>query len=188
MKTKLIIMAVAALILGACTQDVSQEDIDRAIAEAVEEERESNSESEPELEPEQESEPEPEPEPEPESSAPNLGNDPYFNELADDCAGGNADACETLFWESPLDSEYEAWALDMMFPSTGGGSSSGAGALTDSQVRQIFDEVWSEYNGAEQEDICFVYDVMGANEVYETIWSDSGVSLSQMRDFFDSVC
>lgn len=70
---------------------------------------------EPTVEPEPEPEPtiEPEPEPEPERNAgPNLGNDPYLNGLVDECARGDADACDSLFWESPIGSDYETWALE----------------------------------------------------------------------------
>lgn len=62
----------------------------------------------------EESEPEPEPEPE---SAPELGtygSDEYFDGLYDDCEAGNVDACDELFWDSPLDSEYEAYALERL--------------------------------------------------------------------------
>ena len=41
----------------------------------------------------------------------NYGDDAYLDSLYDSCARGNADACDTLFWESPLDSEYETFAL-----------------------------------------------------------------------------
>lgn len=42
------------------------------------------------------------------SSAPrNLGNDPVLDQLADRCANGDFGACDDLFWQSPLDSDYE---------------------------------------------------------------------------------
>lgn len=39
----------------------------------------------------------------------NLGNDPTFDGLADDCFGGDFGACDDLFLQSPVDSAYEAY-------------------------------------------------------------------------------
>lgn len=47
--------------------------------------------------------------PSPGSDAP--GDDAALDALWDDCGAGDAGACETLFYESPLDSVYEAWGL-----------------------------------------------------------------------------
>lgn len=249
MKTKLITMAVAALILSACTQDVSQEDIDRAIAEAVEEERESNSESEPEPEPEQEEEDTPahgtygsdagldrlydqcedgdmqacddlyldsplgseyetfgdtcggrqnantgvwcaEDAPSSNSSGPGTyGSDPYFDNLWDQCDAGDLDACSTLFWESPVDSEYEEFGLDNMYPSESGlGGYEYSGELSEQQIEAIFEEVWSGYTASERENICWTYDFLGPEESYNTFWAGEGFTQQQVTNFFDSKC
>ncbi len=39
----------------------------------------------------------------------NYGDDPYLDNLYDQCADGDDQACDDLFWESPLNSEYEAF-------------------------------------------------------------------------------
>lgn len=56
--------------------------------------------------------PEPEPQPEPELTVPpmDLGDDADLDKLWFRCADDDYDACEDLFWDSPLGSEYEAFA------------------------------------------------------------------------------
>ncbi len=55
-----------------------------------------------------------------------YGSDPYLDVLHDDSAAGDMDACDTLFADSPFDSEYEAF----------GGSCGGQ-----------FDQIVSQYCG-----------------------------------------
>ncbi len=38
-----------------------------------------------------------------------YGDDAALDELWDECDGGNGAACDELYWDSPLDSEYEAF-------------------------------------------------------------------------------
>jgi hypothetical protein len=38
-----------------------------------------------------------------------YGDDPYFDGLWDACAAGDGAACDTLFLESPIGSEYETF-------------------------------------------------------------------------------
>jgi hypothetical protein len=49
-----------------------------------------------------------------------YGDDPYFDGLWDDCAAGDGQACDTLFQESPVDSEYEEFGASCggRFPGT----------------------------------------------------------------------
>jgi|GEM_PF-759295 len=42
----------------------------------------------------------------------NYGDDPVLDDLYDQCADGDNQACDDLFWQSPSDSEYEAFGLD----------------------------------------------------------------------------
>lgn len=42
----------------------------------------------------------------------NYGDDRRFDKLWDECDSGDADACDDLYWESPVGSEYESFALD----------------------------------------------------------------------------
>lgn len=41
-----------------------------------------------------------------------YGSDPYFDGLYDRCEGGDAAACEALYLESPVGSEYETFAIE----------------------------------------------------------------------------
>ena len=45
------------------------------------------------------------------SGAMSYGEDPYLDDLYDDCADGDDWACKGLWLESPIDSEYESFAL-----------------------------------------------------------------------------
>ena len=45
------------------------------------------------------------------SSGGNYGDDPYLDSLYDQCADGDDWACQLLWEESPIDSEYESFAL-----------------------------------------------------------------------------
>ena len=45
------------------------------------------------------------------SSGGKYGDDPYLDSLYDQCADGDNWACQTLWEESPIDSEYESFAL-----------------------------------------------------------------------------
>lgn len=38
-----------------------------------------------------------------------LGDDPALDQLAADCYSGDMQACDDLYWDSPIDSEYEAY-------------------------------------------------------------------------------
>ena len=40
-----------------------------------------------------------------------YGDDPRLDALYDSCAAGDMVACDDLYWESPIDSDYEAFAL-----------------------------------------------------------------------------
>ena len=40
-----------------------------------------------------------------------YGDDPRLDSLYDSCAAGDMVACDDLYWESPIDSDYEAFAL-----------------------------------------------------------------------------
>ena len=45
------------------------------------------------------------------SSGGNYGDDPYLDSLYNQCADGDDWACQLLWEESPIDSEYESFAL-----------------------------------------------------------------------------
>jgi hypothetical protein len=43
-----------------------------------------------------------------------YGSDPRLDGLYDECAAGDGKACEDLYWESPANSEYEAFGEENM--------------------------------------------------------------------------
>lgn len=45
-----------------------------------------------------------------------YGSDPVLDALWDDCEAGDNNACEDLYYDSPVDSEYEAFGRDNMDP------------------------------------------------------------------------
>ncbi len=49
-----------------------------------------------------------------------YGDDPFLDRLYDDCADGDLDACDSLYFSAPIDSDYE------LFGQTCGGTSNGA--------------------------------------------------------------
>jgi hypothetical protein len=103
--------------------------------------------------------------PEPEPDIPTkYGDDRYFDRLWDKCADDDLTACEDLFWESPVGSEYEAYGLDRIGELEN--------ALTDRDIVDavgvdfILDLAWNELTRREQNDLCdgartFGFDVAG---------------------------
>lgn len=45
-----------------------------------------------------------------------YGSDSYLDDLYDDCSSGDSYACEDLYYESPVNSEYEAFGQDQPWP------------------------------------------------------------------------
>lgn len=41
-----------------------------------------------------------------------YGSDPRLDRLYDECEDGDSESCAELFWDAPVDSEYEDFALD----------------------------------------------------------------------------
>lgn len=112
--------------------------------------------------------PAPRPEPEPEPDIPfTYGDDPYFDRLWDKCDDGDLDACDDLFWESPMDSRYEEFGLER------GAELMAQTEVTDRDVVDtlgaefLLDLVWDDITRTEQNDLCnglaiFGPDVAGA--------------------------
>jgi hypothetical protein len=106
------------------------------------------------------------PEPEPEPDIPNTyGDDRFFDRLWDQCDDGDLDACEELFWESPVGSEYESYALDRIDELEN--------ALSDRDIVDavgadfLLDLSWDTLTSREQRDLCdgarlFGFDVAGS--------------------------
>lgn len=87
-----------------------------------------------------------------------YGDDPVLDALWDRCDGGDSQACDDLFWDSPLNSEYEQFAEERMQPVL-------PPALNP---MAILDIAWSsELTAQDRRDICdgaemFGYDVAAA--------------------------
>lgn len=112
-------------------------------------------------------EPEPQPEPEPELTVPpmDLGDDADLDKLWFRCADDDYDACEDLFWDSPLGSEYEAFADERL-------NELDDAALGDLSDRDIVDELgadllldvtWHGLTRVEQDELCDGVDLLGAD-------------------------
>jgi len=108
------------------------------------------------------------------SSAPsNLGNDAQFDQMANWCADGDFQACDDLFWQSPLDSDYEEYgarcgnrnerAAGQCVAIYGGGTGSGA-ASGDYGSNPTLDRLW---------DSCSAGDYGACDDLYFQAPSDS---------------
>lgn len=149
-------------------------------------------EPEPEVvEPEPEPEPAPEPEPEPEPDAPRgtYGSDAVLDRLQDRCADGDMDACDDLYWDSPLGSEYESYAQEQRY---GVASNELDDLFTDEEFNELaFTLLWSGMSAREQAEICDGYNLFGPEFMYEPFaegYGEGAPSLAEFRSFFDSNC
>ena len=139
-------------------------------------------EPEPTPEPEPEPEPRPEPKPEPKPAPGTYGSDPTLDRLQDRCSTGDQASCDTLFWDSPLGSEYESFAQARM------GSSSSDEQLI---LSLAFEFTWETMDATERSEFCLGYEMLGAELSYIYFaegWGDGVPPLSDFRAFFDSKC
>lgn len=191
MKKTTAILLMLMLVLVACSSGSSQDDIDEAVAEALAE-REAEEEVEPEPEPEPEPTPEPEPEPEPVAPEGTYGSDPVMDRLQDRCEGGDMGACDDLFWDSPLGSEYEAFAQDMRY----GDDSSVSDFELDPESMEELNEMalwmtWEGMTAADQEVVCEGYNLFGPEFSYELFidgWGDDPPTIDTFNNVFSEVC
>jgi hypothetical protein len=103
---------------------------------------------EPTSDPETTPEPTPEPEPEPDV----YGSDSVLDDLHDRCEDGDTEACDQLFWYSPLGSEYEAFAAER-------GSSDMFGSVDkdmddDAIARIVLELTWDNMSPDQRSEIC----------------------------------
>ena len=115
-----------------------------------------------------------------------LGDDPRFNRLAGRCDAGEQDACDTLYWESPVDSDYEAWALerfgyddviDDLDPSS------------DTLVNDVLELLWEQIPADQQREMCIGY-ALSPNEMAEALsdGADGTITVPQALEFIEGVC
>ncbi len=108
-------------------------------------------------------EPAPAPEPEPEDKEPfAYGDDEELDGLWDACEAGDEEACDDLYWLSPIGSEYETYALDRVNELAGVEAPS-AQDLTDMLGAEFFlEQVWAGMNLDERAEICLGVGLFGA--------------------------
>jgi hypothetical protein len=127
-----------------------------------------------------------------------YGSDPALDRLQDRCADGDMSACDTLFTDSPLDSEYEDFG-----DSCGGRQAIGTGAwcaeggpgLSDELVEGIhrlaMEMTWSSMSPMEQLELCRGFELLGYDLSYrawEDGWGDDVPSQAEFEAFFTEVC
>ncbi len=94
-----------------------------------------------------------------------YGSDLDFDALFDRCGGGDGQACDDLFLESPVDSFYELY----------GAECGGRYPDTDLFCAEIFD-------GTEQLDIDLAADSYGANLDLDILWDECGAGSAKACD------
>lgn len=194
-KTILPLLALVIALAGCsaieeAAQDAAREQVEQTIAQAETTEPESEAPA-PEPEPTTEA-PAPEPEPEPEAAHGTYGSDARLDRLYEDCDEGDLDACDTLFWDSPLDSEYEAFAQERMYGDAGDVDID-MGDITgnDDMTAMMFEIYWDSISAREQEDACLAYEILGSDVAYDAFAEGFGADVpnqSAFDAFFRSVC
>jgi hypothetical protein len=97
-----------------------------------------------------------------------YGSDARLDMLYDRCGKGDLVACDDLFWEGPLGSEYEAFAVEH-----------GAG-LADGDVLEY---VWSTMDAREQEELCWETEKLGLDAAYEAFAEGFGPGAPPEEEF-----
>ena len=119
-------------------------------------------------------EPEPvRPEPEPEPDIPMAyGDDPYFDRLWDECEAGDYDACDELFLESPIGSDYEAYGLERTFELED--QMSDRDVIDAVGADFILDLTWDTLSRSEQQELCDGVRLLGADVAGSILAEGSG--------------
>lgn len=136
--------------------------------------------------------PEPEPEPTPEPAGPpmDLGDDPELDALWFACAQDDWDACDDLYWTSPLGSEYERFALERL------DELDDVSDLTDREIAELVGPdmilrfVWNDLTAAEQRELCDGVRLFGADVAGQIISDASGGTVTgrEAADFLTEEC
>jgi hypothetical protein len=88
-----------------------------------------------------------------------YGDDPVLDALWDRCEKADYEACEDLYWDSPLHSEYEAFALSSLNMMDE--------ALTEEQLSELIgadflmDLVWDQTDQQGRDELCLGYKLLG---------------------------
>lgn len=123
--------------------------------------------------------PAPAPEPAPAPREPyTYGDDPTLDRLWDRCDNDDLDACDTLFWDSPLNSDYEAYALDRIDELERSAPSTANDVVDEIGVGPILDVVWAGMSRQERDDLCGGVILFGSVFAAEIVVDSSGMDLS----------
>ena len=128
--------------------------------------------------------PEPQPDPEPVGPPMDLGDDPDLDALWFACGAGDYDACDDLYWDSPLGSEYEAFALERLDEL----EAEGAGPTPDTAL--VMDLVWAGMDDTERAEICLGVGLFGADGAAEIIAESAGpgFDVGEIADWLREKC
>jgi hypothetical protein len=109
-----------------------------------------------------------------------YGSDPQLDRLQDRCGRGDSAACDELFWESPVGSDYEAYAQRRR---------RGTAGATSSSADSMLESTWVRLSAGERSDLCWAYDELGwqtAQMISES--SDGAVTTVQVIAFLERKC
>jgi hypothetical protein len=133
--------------------------------------------------------PAPAPAPAPTTPAPRAnayGSDPTLDSLQDSCAAGVMESCDRLFWESPLGSEYEAFAQSKRYPLAAQDPPS-----SNIDMEVLMGLTWHETSEYQRQEFCMSYHFLGPDAAFHAFtegYGPGGPSRDQFISFFDTNC
>lgn len=117
--------------------------------------------------------PAPAPKPDPIKEPYAYGDDAELDALWDGCAAGVADDCDDLYWLSPIDSEYETYAVERV-NELAGLELLDDQAITDALGAEFFlNLVWAGLDDEGRADICLGVTLFGADGAAAIVVSDA---------------
>ena len=117
-----------------------------------------------------------------------YGDDPTFDALWEDCQDADYEACEELYWDSPLDSQYESDALSMMNIMDEGMTPEELNDLISGDL--LLDIVWAGMSSREQSELCDGYALSGSEASGAIIADSSGGTITgrEASDWLRRTC
>jgi len=113
----------------------------------------------------------------PEGDASNYGDDPFLDQLYDDCAAGDLGACDSLYFSSPIDSDYEVFGQSCGGTSSGPPGTCGGGGADGNEPFGYGDDV--------ELDTLWDGCAAGDNAACDVLWWDSPIG-SEYETFAES--
>lgn len=121
-------------------------------------------------------EPAPTPPPAPPSEPYTYGDDDYLDFLWTRCDSGDMGACDTLYWDAPLGSQYEAFAVERLY----GPQASTTGEFDADDVTALaLTMVWADMTLSEQRDLCDNAEFLGYDTAAAAINQGAGGTSDQ---------